>query len=380
MRDVVELFRRAKSNKLFVAGFFVLAVTLTGVGAYQFNQTDVEAADCRNQTNNIVPQGTYSYGDITQHYNANTCGDVKAIFDHYWIKPTVAPGDRVVEGTANNRGEIVAEGRVVATNATSIGRQPIQHSRPISIAGKTYYETSHVGGHAFANPGGSLQALVVLDAHGNFKNAIIKDCGNPVYAKPVPPPKPPVKDIQVCDIVSRKIVTIKEDQFNPQQHSRNLDDCKDKMIKVCLIESKEWVTINEREFDATRHSTNPQDCEDVKIQVCDLKTKTIITINEDQFDAKKHSRNFEDCKVPEKIVVCDLETKQVVSIEKDEFDKTRHSTNLDDCKQPTPVTPTTPAPPKELPKTGATDLIGAGIGLTAMGLSAYYYAVSRRLF
>lgn len=377
MRDLLKLFRRAKSSKLFVASFFALAVTLTGVGAYQFNQTAVEAADCRNQTNNIVPQGTYGYGDVTHHYNANTCGDVKAIFDHYWIKPDLAPGDRVLHGTANNRGEIVAEGRVVATNATSIGRQPIQHSRPISIAGKTYYETSHVGGAAFANPGGSLDALVVLDAQGNFKNAIIKECGNPVYAKPVPPPKPPVKDIKVCDIASRKIITIKEDQFNPEQHSHNLDDCKDKMIKVCLIETKEWITINEREFDAARHSTDAKDCEDVKIQVCDLKTKTIITINEDQFDARKHSRNFEDCKEAEKIIVCDTETNQVISIEKDAFDKTRHSTDLEDCNEPTPSAP--PAP-RELPKTGAADAIGAGIGLSAMGLSAYYYAASRRLF
>ncbi len=380
MRDLINTFRRAKSNKLFIAGFFAMTVMLAGVGVYQFNQTAVEAADCRNQTNNIVPQGTHGYGDVTHHYNANTCGDVKAIFDHYWIKPALAPGDRVVDGVSNNRGEVVAEGRVVAHSATSIGRHQIQHSRPVSIAGKTYYETSHVGGQAFANPGASLPTLVVLDAQGNFKNAIIKDCGNPVYAKPVPPPKPPVNDIQVCELATRKIITIKEDQFNPEQHSRNLEDCKDKMIKVCLIETKEWITINEREFDQTRHSTNQADCEEVEIQVCDLKTKTIITINEEQFDEKKHSRNFEDCKEAEKIIVCDLETKQIVSIDKEDFDETRHSTTLEDCDEPTPVTPVTPAPPKELPRTGATDLIGTGIGLTAMGLSAYYYAGSRRLF
>ena len=134
------------------------------------------------------------------------------------------PGDRLINGVANNRGEIVADGRVVANNAASIGRHPINHSQPISIAGKTYYQTSHVGGQAFANPGGSLDVLVVLDSAGNFKYSVIKACGNPIYATPVPPPKPPVNDIQVCELATKEVITIKEDQFNPSLHSKNLDD------------------------------------------------------------------------------------------------------------------------------------------------------------
>ena len=36
-----------------------------------------------------------------------------------------------------------------------------------------------------------LATMVALDAQGNFKYAIIKACGNPIYATPVEPPKPP---------------------------------------------------------------------------------------------------------------------------------------------------------------------------------------------
>lgn len=392
MHNLVNKFRYAKGSKTLVASFFVMAVMLTGVGMYQFNQTTADAASaCNAQTNNIVPGGTNSYADVTRNYNANTCGDLKAIYNHYWIKPNLAAGDRVLNGTSNNRGEVIADGRVVAKNAASIGRQAIKYSHPISINGQRYYQTSHVGGQAFVNPNASLPTLVVLDAQGNFKYAIIKACGNPIYATPVPPPKPPVKDIQVCELSSKKIITIKEDQFNPQLHSKNLDDCKEKSIQVCELSTKKVITIKESEFDTSKHSKNLEDCKEVLIQVCDLSTKKIITINQDQFDASKHSKNLEDCKTPEKMVVCDLTTKKVITIDKAAFDSSKHSTNLKDCEKKCPIpgkehlpetsaeceTPVTPTP-TELPVTGPEDLFGAGVGLAAMGLTAYYYAVSRR--
>ena len=81
-----------------------------------------------------------------------------------------------------------------------------------------------------------------------------------------------------------------------------------------------------------------------------------ITINKDQFDSSKYSTNLKDCE--EK---CPIPGKEHLP------------KNSPDCVQPTPA-------PVELPKTGAGDLLGAGVGLAAMGLSAYYYAASRRLF
>lgn len=398
IHSLVNKFRYARSSKAIVSAVFVMAVMLTGVGVYQFNQTAAEAASpCNAQTNNIVPSGTQSYADVTRNYNANTCGDLQTIYNHYWIKPNLAAGDRVLNGTSNNRGEVIADGRVVANNAASVGRQPIKYSHPISIGGQTYYQTSHVGGQAFANPNASLATLVVLDAAGNFKYAIIKACGNPIYATPVNPPKPPkppvVKDIQVCELATKKIVTIKEDQFDASKYSKNLKDCEEKYIKVCEFATKQIVTIKETEFDTAKYSKNLEDCKEVMIKVCDLSSKTIVTINEDQFDESKYSKNLEDCKTPEKLVVCELATKKVITINKDQFDSSKYSTNLKDCEEKCPIpgkehlpatsaeceTPVTPTPP-ELPKTGAADLLGAGVGLSAMGLAAYYYAASRRLF
>jgi uncharacterized protein (AIM24 family) len=129
------------------------------------------------------------------------------------------------------------------------------------------------------------------------------------------------KNIQVCELATKKIITIREDQFDASKHSKNLDDCKE----------------------VVKH-----------IKVCELATKKIITINEKDFDAKKHSKNLADCAtkppVPGEIVVCEIATKNVVTIKENEFDSSKHTKDLSKCDT-TPVTPT------ELPQTGATGTI-----------------------
>lgn len=72
---------------------------------------------------------------------------------------------------------------------------------------------------------------------------------------------------------------------------------KPKDIKVCELASKKIITIREDQFDASKHSKNLKDCEAGKITVCELATKKIITIDENKFDASKHSKNMKDCEV-----------------------------------------------------------------------------------
>lgn len=185
--------------------------------------------------------------------------------------------------------------------------------------------------------------------------------------------KPPVtKDIQVCELTTHKIVTIKEDQFDSTKHSLNLDDCKSKPVE--------------------------------KIKVCELATKKIVTIKKDDFDSSKYSRNLNDCKPKPvvKIEVCELETHNIVKINKDDFDSERYSKDLSDCKttpeqpeqptpgnpeQPTPETPKTPETPSqpeqpatELPQTGMSNTVGGVIGVgTLIGAISYFVASRRSL-
>lgn len=73
------------------------------------------------------------------------------------------------------------------------------------------------------------------------------------------------KNIQVCELSSKKIITIKESDFDSSKHSRNLEDCKEKpvepkVIEVCEKETKKIVKINEGDFDSSKHTTNLSEC------------------------------------------------------------------------------------------------------------------------
>ncbi len=71
------------------------------------------------------------------------------------------------------------------------------------------------------------------------------------------------KDIKVCDLASKTIITIKEDQFDASKHTRDLNKCAPAQpgeIKVCVTATKEIVTIKENEFDASKHSKDLNTC------------------------------------------------------------------------------------------------------------------------
>lgn len=150
-------------------------------------------------------------------------------------------------------------------------------------------------------------------------------------------------------------------------------ECQPVNIQVCELATKKIVTIDEKNFDAAKYSKNLDDCKEVpvKIQVCEISTKKIVTIDEKDFDNAKYSKNLDDCKVPGKITVCEIATKTIITIDETTFDAAKHSMNLKDCA--TPVTP------PELPHTGAGSSVASALGLGALIASASYYIASRRL-
>ena len=233
--------------------------------------------------------------------------------------------------------------------------------------------------------------------------------------------KPEVKKIRVCELSSRTVIEINEDQFDASKHSKNLDDCKPVVkIKVCELSSRTVIEINEKDFNASKHSKDLNDCKPVvKIHVCELATKQIIQINEKDFDTAKHSKNLEDCKpAPEKLMVCELSSRTVIEINADQYDETKHSKNLDDCKPvvkvyvceiesgniveivetdfneavhtrdlnvcqtpetpETPETPVTPETPAVLPSTGPESVLAGLFGSSAIGYGAYSMYAARR--
>jgi LPXTG-motif cell wall-anchored protein len=185
------------------------------------------------------------------------------------------------------------------------------------------------------------------------------------------------KTIKVCELATKKEITINEKDFDAKKHSKNLNDCckeEPKKIEVCDLTSKKIITINEKDFDAKKHSKTLSKCDTPKtIKVCELATKKVVTINEKDFDAKKHSKSLDKCDTPKTIEVCDLTTKKVVTINEKDFDSKKYSRTLSDCDTVPPVTP------PELPHTGAGEMLLSVTGLGALVASSYYYIVSRRV-
>lgn len=88
------------------------------------------------------------------------------------------------------------------------------------------------------------------------------------------PPAP--KNITVCELATKKVITIREDQFDASKHSRDLAKCAETpapgQITVCDLTTKKVVNIKETEFDSSKHSKDLNKC----AQVLATTTPTVI--------------------------------------------------------------------------------------------------------
>ncbi len=183
----------------------------------------------------------------------------------------------------------------------------------------------------------TVQAYVVVTVNGEDKTVTSDACKKSFTIV--------AKNITVCELATKKIVTIKETDFDASKYSKNLDDCKTVTPKM--------------------------------ITVCELDTKKIITIDEKDFDSSKYSKNLNDCKTvaPKKITVCNISTKQTVTINESDFDASKYTKDLSVCA---PVVTPPVVTPTELPKTGAADIFAKLTGVISLAGATAYYVASRR--
>lgn len=323
-----NLFHTALRNRLLYVGFFILSISLSLL---------TPLAPTASATSNDIVAGGVWNRDL-----AGKChGDVKTIMDHYRIDCNLAG---VVEGRACRDGNVYVGDRIVARDSRSIGRNPIQGNRPISIGGQTYYETHN----SQALLSQCLDSWVKLDGNGSFVYAIIKACGNPIWTPaPVVVSPPPQTTTQ-------------------------------KFIWVCELATKQARYVSEEAAkDTSKYSLDFAKCKETPkppIKVCRLSDKTIIEIKESEYNSSLHSKTLSDCdkqEEPKKITVCELATKKQIEIKESEFDATKHATTC----------PEEPSNPKgeELPTTGVMDgLMGGGIGIGSLIVAGSAYLTSRR--
>jgi uncharacterized repeat protein (TIGR01451 family)/LPXTG-motif cell wall-anchored protein len=179
----------------------------------------------------------------------------EAAQDNVTLKDTLpnginyVPGSTLVANTTNPSGLKVSD-NIVKPSGVNIGNYNGGAAAYVKFSAKVANNDKL----PVCGPNNLRNTARIETAHGWKESTadvkVNKDC--------IPP-----KDIKVCDLASKKIITIKEDQFDANKHSKNLKDCEVKpgKITVCELASKKIITIDENKFDASKHSKNMKDCE-----------------------------------------------------------------------------------------------------------------------
>ncbi|MGH7195418.1 MAG: PKD domain-containing protein [Candidatus Saccharimonadales bacterium] len=172
---------------------------LVGLSAGRSQATNLTLNDVRNCNDNaIIYCGGMTPSEIHNKYYSNNSryANIQATFSAFGISAgdINSLGSNAQAGLVNKNGDVSINGKVVATNAVTAGRQNMAGSTaktvPASYASGnfTFYERKP----SVSFQQNSLQAFVVMK-NGQFQYAILASCGNPIIATPkqsTPPPAP----------------------------------------------------------------------------------------------------------------------------------------------------------------------------------------------
>lgn len=320
--------------------------------------------DCDN--NSIINCGAVTTDELKQKYNANATGDLANIYNSYGITSAmINNADTTAKmGQANKDGTITVDGQVVATGATSIGRQNIfSGSTTKNIAGKTYYDTPN--SRAFASS--SIVAYVFFDGNGQFIAAILTACGNPEHATPVPPkPKP----VYACNSLTATTLSQENHEYQYTLSYtatggatlKTVDfDFGDGKVKngVAAADAK---TVTHTYTAAGTYTTKAilHFTTDANGTVADVNCQATVTTSPDMC-----ALNPSVPKNDSRCIPCDVPGKE------------QYPKDSPLCVT-APTTPTPPTTPPELPHTGPADMIGGVLGLGSIVAAGYYWYASKR--
>ena len=347
----------------------------------------------------IIRCGVSSESDLRTKYDANQ-NSVQTVYKAFGISRADLSG--LVSGTVYKDGRVVVGGKTVATGARTAGHNwGSGDSKRTKISGTDVYIYSTNQLVSDARP------VMVKMVDGQFKFAVMNDCGNPVSATPVPVEKPQAVPVYSCDKIAKIQNSRTEYAFTTTATAK--DGAKitgytynfgDGLTRHFGTDGAQvWrdytapgtytVTVMV-EFDVNgqvKTAASPACTTKVTVvpentmQVCDLTSNTITTIKESDFDSTKHTKDLTKCYIK----VCQISTKTITKIAPTDV-TSDYTTDLSKCDTPvTPTTPTTPSTPTPapaetvvLPHTGITDVFSGSLGLGTLTGAGYYYAASRR--
>lgn len=201
----VKEFRHSIGFGVLLGLLSFLMMIAPGLQAQTGGQRDCDA-------NAVIRCGALSANELRQKYNSQS--DAQAVFSHMGINGDEMANSNWRRGHVTNDGKVVVNGRTVATNAMTAGRQNMQGSRAVTVDGTTFYVRPTSA--SFAQ--GQLDAMVAMK-DGRFQHAVLTSCGNPVKAKPVPKPvaKQKKEKPQKKKVVEKRIIQQQEQSQSQSQ-------------------------------------------------------------------------------------------------------------------------------------------------------------------
>lgn len=188
----MKLFNKLKFSARSAAVFAVLVASVAGGVA--LNNPTAEAATCGDKNAVICGGGSSANAIYNKYHNGdgrNSAGSIKDIYRGFNISSSDMDyfKQNAQSGSVGYNGDVYVGGKLVATNATTAGRDNLTagcgHSTRQSQGGTVYYTRKP----CVSFQQSSLPALIVMK-NGVFQFAIINSCGNPVSGTPKSPPKP----------------------------------------------------------------------------------------------------------------------------------------------------------------------------------------------
>ncbi|HSX28236.1 MAG TPA: PKD domain-containing protein [Candidatus Saccharimonadales bacterium] len=343
---VRNLWQFAAASKIVIGGLSVLL--LGGVLGWSAllghaHQVSAMTADCND--NAVIRCGfsdssaSSAVTAFTAAYKANKSGDLDNIYANYGF----TSGDlsklqaNAKLGYVTKSGDVVLNGKVIATGSTSIGRQDISGSSTKTINGKKYFERPT----SVSFTTDKIPALIMMNG-SKIDFIVLASCGNPVKAtpkptttpKPTPKPSPTPVASAMCSALHATLRTGTRDTYNYT-------------VTNTLTGGAKALSYS---FDFG-DGTSPQ----VTLQGSTSHTyanagnwKTRVTV---QFSIASQNQ------------VCEAETPVQAPPQ---------------ATQASVTTPTTPAPAQQLPATGLENVAGGMFGTSALAGAGYYWRVSRK--
>jgi len=332
-----------KSIRTIMLGAVLALASFAGVVSLS-PTVSAESRECGD--NAIIRCGAMSAGELKSEYAKNERG-LKKIFSHYNIDAAdIAASSTAKTGTVHTNGNVIVNGKVVATGAQTVGRSGALGGKKVDANGVTVYQ----GADRLKS---TLSAFVFFNADGSFKSAVLKVCGNPVKATSKPVSKPGISLTKTVNGSEHATVAVGQ-MFTYEIVVTNTGNVALKSAVVTDTAPKEVTPIS-----ATAGTISGQVWTYTIPSLAVKESKTFkITAKYALYASGTHINNVcvDTPTVPGSPDVCDTA-----------------STDTSE----TPVTPPVVTPP-ELPQTGIADVLTGGLGLSGIVGATYYYAASRR--